>query len=167
MVQTQTTDLCCLAHVVFCLIFFSNLYTNMGLKLTISRSRVTYSGPCGILKNEKFYIKSKTAKIFKKYLLNLVVRSHECSWARGWLSWLGACLRLRSWSQSPGIQSHVTLSAEQGVCFSLSLCPTPWLMLILSLWNSLKKKSWVFSTRRVNEIHCSLLIKGQYSEVTC
>ena len=46
-------------------------------------------------------------------------------WASGvpeWLSWLNACLWLRSWSQGSGIKSHVVLSAQQKACFFLSLC---------------------------------------------
>ncbi len=41
-----------------------------------------------------------------------------------WLSWLSVCLQLRSWSRGPGIEPHVRLPAQWGVCFSLllSLC---------------------------------------------
>ena len=43
----------------------------------------------------------------------------------GWLNWLSICLWLGSWSQSPGIKPCIGLPAQWGVCFSLSLCPSP------------------------------------------
>ena len=60
--------------------------------------------------------------------------------APGWLSGLGTCLRLRSGSQCPGIEPHVWLLAQRGVCFVLSLYPSPCsclpsLVLTLSLSN--------------------------------
>ena len=42
-----------------------------------------------------------------------------------WLHPLSICLGLRSWSQGPGIKPHIGLPAQQGVCLSLSLFPTP------------------------------------------
>ena len=41
--------------------------------------------------------------------------------ALGWLSRLSLCLRLRSWSQGPGIETCIRLSALWGACFLLSL----------------------------------------------
>ena len=41
--------------------------------------------------------------------------------APGWLSGLSLCLWLRSWSQGPGIEPRIGLSAQQGACFPLSL----------------------------------------------
>ena len=40
-----------------------------------------------------------------------------------WLRWLYLCLGLKSWYWGPGIESHVGLPAQWGVCFSL--CPSP------------------------------------------
>ena len=54
----------------------------------------------------------------------------------GWLSWLTVCLWLRSWSWGPRIEPYVFLPAQQGVCFSLSLCPSPF---VLSQIKSFKK----------------------------
>ena len=45
--------------------------------------------------------------------------------APGWLNWLSIYLQLRSWSQGPGIRPHIRLPAQEGVCFSSSLCPLP------------------------------------------
>ena len=54
-------------------------------------------------------------------------KQRPCEWHKnlskgvlGWLSWLSICLWLRSGSQGPGIQPHIRLSAQRGVCFSLS-----------------------------------------------
>ena len=51
---------------------------------------------------------------------------------KSWGTWVAQSVkqlsRLRSWSQGPGIEPHIWLPAQQGVCFSLSL-----LMLSLSL----------------------------------
>ena len=56
----------------------------------------------------------------------------------GWLSQLSLCLWLRSQSRGPGIKPHIGLPAQWGICFSLSLCPFPYLCsLCLSI--SLKK----------------------------
>ena len=46
-------------------------------------------------------------------------------WSRAaeWLSRLSVCLRLKSWSLGPGIESHVGLPAPQEVGFFL--CPSP------------------------------------------
>ena len=57
----------------------------------------------------------------------------------GWLSWLSIYLQLGSWSQSLGIKPHMGLPARQGVCFSLSLCPSS-LLMPLSLSFSLSNK---------------------------
>lgn len=46
----------------------------------------------------------------------------KTGWAPGWLSGLGICLRLRSWSQGPLIEPQVLLSAQRWASFSLSLC---------------------------------------------
>ena len=40
----------------------------------------------------------------------------------GWLSWLSVYLQLRSWSQDPGMEPYMGLSAHWGACFSLCLC---------------------------------------------
>jgi len=45
----------------------------------------------------------------------------------GWLRWLNIYLQLRSWSQGPGIEPHIRLSAQLGAYFSLSLCLSPYL----------------------------------------
>ena len=48
--------------------------------------------------------------------------------APGWLSGLSQCLRLKSWSQGPGIKSRIGLSAQQGACFPpLSACLSAYL----------------------------------------
>ena len=36
---------------------------------------------------------------------------------------LSVCFRLRSWSLDPGMEPHIRLPTQQGVCFSL--CPSP------------------------------------------
>ena len=41
--------------------------------------------------------------------------------APGGFSRLSDCLQLRSWSPGPGIESHVRLPTQRGICFSLSL----------------------------------------------
>ena len=43
-------------------------------------------------------------------------------WAPGWLRGLSLCIKLRSWSQGPGIEPYIGLSAQWGACFLLSLC---------------------------------------------
>nr|XP_054365112.1 endoplasmic reticulum metallopeptidase 1 isoform X3 [Mirounga angustirostris] len=48
-----------------------------------------------------------------------VLMRFSSSRAPGWLSRLSNCLRLRSLSWSPGIESRIGLPARQGVCFSL------------------------------------------------
>ena len=48
-----------------------------------------------------------------------------------WLSWLSVSLWFRSWSQGPGIEAHIRLPAQKGVCFSLSFYCTPCCVLSL------------------------------------
>jgi len=58
------------------------------------------------------------------------------------LSQLSACLQLRSWSQSPEIESHIESLAQRGIC--LSLRPSPFscfVCLTLSHSNHFLKKS--------------------------
>jgi len=50
----------------------------------------------------------------------------------GWLSRLSSCLQPGSWSQGPGIESHIRLLAQRGACFSLCL-PLP--LFVLSLFD--------------------------------
>ena len=61
--------------------------------------------------------------------LRAVVRNVYQSGAPGWLCGLSICLWLRSWSQGPGMESHMRLPSQQRVCFSLSLLS----LLVLSL----------------------------------
>ena len=49
-----------------------------------------------------------------------------------WLS-LSVCFQLGSWSQGLGMEPHIGLLAQQGVFFSLGLCPSPACVLSLSL----------------------------------
>lgn len=44
--------------------------------------------------------------------------------APGWLSQLTVCLQLMTWSQGRRMKPHIRLPAQQGVCLSLSLCPS-------------------------------------------
>ena len=73
--------------------------------------------------------------LWNQTLLNHMKYTH---WLRlinrapGWLSGLSLCLRLRSWSQGPGMEPRIGLSAQRGVCFSLSLC-LPLCLLVISL----------------------------------
>ena len=58
---------------------------------------------------------------FPKILLKKLLKN--TSWgAPGWLNQLSICLWLGSWSRGPGIQPHIRLLAQRGVCFSLSPC---------------------------------------------
>ena len=45
-------------------------------------------------------------------------------------------------AQGPEIKSQVGLPAQQGVCFSLSLCPSPLLVLSFSQINKILKTKW-------------------------
>ena len=63
---------------------------------------------------------------FYKYTLN-----YTQSWVLGWLRQLSVCLQLRSRSQGPRTEPHIRLPAQQGVCFSHSLWPSPPLPLFL------------------------------------
>ena len=56
--------------------------------------------------------------------------------APGWLSQFSVCLWLRTWSRGPGIE----VSAQCGVCFSLSLCPLRTHPCSCSLSHSLSNK---------------------------
>ena len=70
----------------------------------------------------------------------------------GWLSGLGACLWLRSWSQGPGIETCIRLSAQRGVCSSLSLCHSSCLCsLTLCQLNKEKRKTFFHSS----PLHCT------------
>ena len=53
-------------------------------------------------------------------------------WGAGWFSELSFCLQLRTCSQGSGIKPQILLTAQQGVCFALSLCATPLLLLPLT-----------------------------------
>ena len=52
----------------------------------------------------------------------------------GWLSRLTIRFWLGSWSQGPGIESHIGLPVQWGVCFSLCML-LPLLVLSLSMTN--------------------------------
>ena len=59
-----------------------------------------------------------------------------CLGMPGWLSRLSICLRLRSWSWSPGIESHIGLPAQRGgLLLPLTLFP-----LVLFVSHSLSLK---------------------------
>ena len=68
---------------------------------------------------------------------NMAMDAFNKKWQEGvpgWLSRLGIFLRLKSWSQGPGIEPCIRLAAQRGICYSLSLC-LPLLLLVLSLSN--------------------------------
>ena len=58
------------------------------------------------------------------------------------------CLRLRSSSQGSGIEPHIKLPAQQGVCFSLSHCPSLIPALVLSFTPSLSNKIFIFVKKK-------------------
>lgn len=94
-----------------------------------------YKSDSIFVKQSTWYFKSVWEKI-----KTIIIRTPR------WLSQLNVCLRLRSWFQSPGIQPHIRLPAQQGVCFFLSFCPSsplvslPPLLHILSQINKILKK---------------------------
>ena len=63
--------------------------------------------------------------------------------APGWLSWLSACLWLRSWSGGPGIEPHVRFPAPWGTYLLLPLLPAHALShsASLTLSNKINKSS--------------------------
>ena len=57
------------------------------------------------------------------FKLSSFIQEITTSGAPGWLSHLGVCLQLRSWSQGPGNEPLIGFPAQWRVCFSL--CPSP------------------------------------------
>ena len=56
-----------------------------------------------------------SAKSYVMYIhLKRKKKEKEKLWARGaWVAqWIKGCLQLRSWSQDPGIEPHIGLSAQ-------------------------------------------------------
>ena len=68
---------------------------------------------------------------FSSVFWDIPLENQFCG-APGWLSGLSHCLQLRSWSQGPGIESCIGLTARWGACFLLSLC-LPFCLLGISL----------------------------------
>ena len=87
----------------------------------------------------KIFRKKKRNTSYEAHIKLFFLNKMTICWVSGWLSWLSVCLQFRSWSQGPGIKSHIRLPAQWGACVSLSLFLSPLLMcsLVLSLSLSL------------------------------
>ena len=80
-----------------------------------------------------------TQIISVSWLLSITLQWTWGAGAPGWLRWGNICLWLASWSQGSGMEPCIRLPAQQGACFSLSLCCSPYLC-SLSLSLSLSNK---------------------------
>ena len=112
--------------------FFRNPLWNHFFHKVICMSLSIWKPTCYVLRSHKtlqifsssYYLRyNMVPSCFKKGFLGA---------PRG-LSWWSICFRLRSWSRGPGIEPCIRAPAQQGVCFSLSLCPSSPLVLSLSL----------------------------------
>lgn len=83
----------------------------------------------------------------KKQITQLLFRAEDLNSTfskennQGYLdTWMAQLVKhllwLRSWSWGPGIEPHIGLPIQWGECLSLSLCPSPLLVLTLSLSNN-------------------------------
>ena len=91
------------------------------IPFTIAPKTIRYLG-INLPKEVKDLYSEKYRTLMKEIEEDIKKWKNRGTWVAQLLS---ICLRLRSWSQGPGIEPCIGPPAPQGACFSLSLCLLP------------------------------------------